>query len=245
MNDDDMNASGLNGGDGPAHIEITPPAGSSAGGGEQIASAAAAPAGVPTGSAAPRSFPEHYKLLFGAFCVLIGSMAVWQRAHVFGMEVEGDEMISGNLLTILSGYCVLIGFLNIMHGRMAGMLAAFLTALAALYFGLPGMYKTYTHDAFVTEAEIAEYISSVKTGDGDRIPQRFADHGLTFPSEAIKGFKTKQDKWYYVMGQFAPGPIFTTMGGFLMLWVFAGAIFGGKKKKGGSEPPPSARRRRR
>jgi hypothetical protein len=234
MNNDDMNEN-----DGPAHIEITPPDDSSAGRGGQMA---AAPAAAP---AAPRSFPQHYKLLFGAFCVLIGSMAVWQRAHVFGVDVEGEEMISGNLLTILSGYCVLIGMLNIMHGRLAGMLAAFLTALAALYFGLPGMYRTYTHDAFVTEGEIAEYISSVKSGEGERIPKRFEDLGMSFPSETITNFKTKQDKWYYVMGQFAPGPIFTSIGGFLLLWVFAGAIFGGKKKSSSGAPPPAARRRRR
>jgi hypothetical protein len=235
-NDEDMNSgAGVNGGDGASHMEVAPPPGGDY--------AAEVPTAQPVAEG-PRSFPQHYKLLFGAFCVLIGSMAVWQREHVFGVEIEGNEMISGNLLMILSGYCVLVGILNIMNGRLAGMLAAFLTGIAALYFGLPGIWNTYGHDAFLTHAEIDTYFNSVSSGEGEKIPLRFAEQGLPFPSEAIKKFKTENDKWYYTIGQIAPGPIFSTLGGFLMIFVFAGAVFGGKKK-GGSEPPPTARRRRR
>jgi len=239
MNDDDMNASGMNDGDGPSHIEVTPTEALPSGG-DEMAAAPQAPA-----AAGPRSFPQHYKLLFGAFCVLIGSLAVWQRAHVFGVEVEGDEMISGNLLTILSGYCVIVGILNIVTGRLAGMRAAFLTGIAALYFGLPGIWNTYGHDAFLTHSEVDVYFNSVKSGGDVKIPLRFAEQGLTFPGETIQRFTTEQDKWYFTLGQIAPGPIFTTFGGFLMLWVFAGAMFGGKKKGGSEPPPPTSRRRRR
>ena len=220
--------------DGPTqHVEVAPPADEDAAGGPP-------PAAAPSG---PRSYPQHYRLLFGAFCVMMGGMAVWQREHVFGMEIEGEDMISGNLLMILGGYSVLVGALNILTGRLAGMLAAFLCGLTALYFGIPGILATSSQDAYVSLSDIDTYISSEETAR--KIPDRFKQGTVEFPEKTIEGFTTKQDSWYYVIGQYAPGPIYTTLGGFLLIWVFAGAMFGGKKKSGGSEPPPAARRRRR
>ena len=69
--------------------------------------------------------------------------------------------------------------------------------------------------------------------------------GLFEFTAVFDGFTTKQQTWYYFIGQWAPGPLMTSLGGLLMLWVFFGAIVGGKKKKTEPEPPPAARRRGR
>lgn len=214
----------------PTHIEVEPPV---------AAVEPPPPMAAPAGPPPPRAFPQHYKLLFGAFCVLIGSMAVWEREHVFGVKIEGDEMISGTLLTILGGYSVIVGVLNIMQGRMAGMLGAFMTGVLALYFGAPKIWNTFDQDRFVGLNEIGAYIEE------QEIPQRFTEQGLEFPTAVFDGFTTKQQTWHYFIGQWAPGPLMTSLGGLLMLWVFFGAIVGGKKKKTEPEPPPAARRRGR
>ncbi|MHC4937858.1 MAG: hypothetical protein ACYTHK_02680 [Planctomycetota bacterium] len=216
--------------EGPTHIEVEPPA---------AAQEPPPPAAPVAGPPPPRAFPQHYKLLFGAFCVLIGSMAVWEREHVFGMEIEGEVMISGTILTVLAGYSVIVGILNIMQGRLAGMLAAFMTGVMALYFGIPAMIGTFNHDRFIALNEITEF------REQQAIPKRFTDKGLEFPGEVFEKFTTQQDAWKYVIGQYAPGPIMTTFGGLLMIWVFLGAMFGGKKKKAEPEPAPSSRRRGR
>jgi len=214
----------------PTHVEVEPPS---------LGSEPPPPAAPVAAAAPPRAFPQHYRLLFGSFCVLIGAMTVWEREHVFGATIEGEDMISGTLLTILAGYSVIVGALNIMHGRLAGMLAAFMTGVLALYFGIPGIWGTWRHEQFIALNEVNQYIEK-KT-----IPERFAENpDLEFPKEVFESFTSKQDTWKYVMGQFAPGPLWTTFGGALLLWVFLSAMFGGKKKKE-PEPAPSRRRGRR
>jgi len=217
---------------GPTHIEVEPPA---------LESDAPPPA-APAAGGPPRAFPQHYRLLFGAVCVFFGAMTVWERAHVFGAEIEGEAMISGTILMILSGYSILVGVLNILQGRLAGMLAAFMTGVLALYFGIPAMFGTYRHDGFITLGEIQEYIDTKEAEQ--TIPERFVSNpDVTFPKATFDKFTTKQDAWKYVIGQYAPGPLMTTFGGGLLIWVFLGAMFGGKKGK--SEPEPQTSRVRR
>jgi len=212
----------------PTHIEVEPPA---------LENEPPPPSAPPAGGP-PRAFPQHYNLLFGAFCVLIGSMAVWERAHVFGAEIEGEATHAGSILMVLAGYSVLVGVLNIMQGRLAGMLAAFMTGVLALYFGIPGIVRTFDQPRCLGFDEIGAYVAE------EKIPERFVNEGIEFPAKALSSISTWQGKFRYFIGQFGPGPFLATAGGALLIWVFLGAMFGGKKKKE-PEPQPTARRRGR
>jgi len=218
---------------GPHHIEVAPPV------------ADDEPPPPPQAAPGVRNVPQHFSLLFASFCVLVGALSVWERAHVFGMKIEGPDKLAGAFLLTLSGYATLIGTLNVLQGRLRGMLATFTCAFFALYFGIPAIVATDGHSAFLRPDEIKDY---VKSADGEMplIPDRFAAEDITFPAEALKGLsKSWQAPYKYWIGQFAPGPLLVTFGGFLIIWVFLKGMFGGKKKAEPAPAPSSGRRRRR
>ena len=222
-------------GAGPQHIEVAPPV------------ASEEPPAVPAGPAGPRNLPQHFSLLFGCFCVLVGSMAVWERAHVFGATVEGDEKLAGAILFALAGYSTIIATLNVMQGRLRGMLAMFTTAFFALYFGIPALLDTYKADGFVTGEEIEQHQAARKADGTPPIPDRFLKPGsVPYPMAAIdKVPPSWQGPLRYIVGQYGPGPIMTTFGSALLIWVFLKGMFGGKKKSEPAPAPSRGRSRRR
>jgi len=149
---------------GPHHIEVAPPM------------AVDAPPPVPAGPPGVRNVPEHFSLLFGIVCVFVGAMSVWEREHIFGMEIEGPDKIAGAILLALAGYSGIIGILNVLQGRMRGVVAMFTTAFFALYFGIPAIIGTYNTDGFVTMEEF----KAVQTASDSRqpvpVPDRFSVH---------------------------------------------------------------------
>ncbi|MHC4954546.1 MAG: hypothetical protein ACYTGZ_11715 [Planctomycetota bacterium] len=222
-------------GAGMAHIEVAPPVAEEAG-----------PPPPPPPSAGPRSFPQHFSLLFASILCLIGTMSVWEREHIYGMEVEGLEMLSGSFLMALAGYAAVMGVLNILQGRLRGMLATVTLAFFTLYFGIPKIMDTQDQDMFLGMNEIEDYIGS-RTGTTPVVPERFQAENLEFPKEALDKLEEGvwQDKYKFMVGQYAPGPLLTVFGGALIFLVFIKGIFGGKKKKEPAPPPAAARRRRR
>ena len=213
----------------PTHIEVAPPASDDA----------PPPAQPP--QAGPRTLPQHFSLLFANFVVFVGAISVWEREHVFGMEIEGPEMLSGAFLLALGGYATIVSILNIMQGRLRGMMATLSVCFFALYFGFPAMKATYEHPAFLTSDEVADY-RMPENDAAPQIPDRFtSDETLEFPSEALDAMpQTWQTPYKFMLGQYAPGPLLTVFGGLLIAWVFLKGIFGGKKKE--PTPAPSAAR---
>jgi len=218
----------------PTHIEVAPPA------------AEDAPPPPPPQQAGPRSLPQHFSLLFANFVVFIGAISVWEREHVFGMEIEGPEMLSGAFILALAGYATIVSILNIVQGRLRGMLATLSVCFFALYFGIPAIKTTFEHPAFVTATEVDEFKAS--EGNPNRvIPDRFtADSKYEFPAETIDAMPTTwQTPYKYMVGQYAPGPLLTVFGGLLIAWIFLKGIFGGKKKEPAPAPSASRSGRRR
>ena len=216
---------------GPQHVEVAPPV------------ADEAPPPPPPAMAGPRNVPQHFSLLFGCICVLVGAFGVWEREHVFGAEIEGTEKLAGAILIALAGYSSLIGAMNVLQGRLRGMMAMFSTAFFALYFGIPALNATYAADGTVTMDEIKAYHKASDAGGVPPVPDRFREPGnVPFPAVAIEGVsRSWQGPMKYFIGQFAPGPIMTVFGGLLLIWVFLKGIFGGKKK---AEPAPAPSRGR-
>jgi len=218
----------------PTHIEVAPPA------------ADDAPPPAPPQQAGPRTMPQHYSLLFACFTVFIGAISVWEREHVFGAEVEGPAMISGAFLMALAGYATIIGIINILQGRLRGVMATMALCFFALYFSIPALNSTYQNEAFVTFGEISEY-KETQDAPNPIIPDRFNENAdLTFPAETLDAMPmTWQTPYKYGIGQFAPGPLMTLFGGILIAWVFLKGIFGGKKKEPAPAPSSSRSGRRR
>lgn len=104
---------------------------------------AAAPAPAPAAPAGPRVFPQHYTLLFGTLAVALGSLLVWERAAVCGVDVAGTQMIRGSILLLLGTYSAIVAILNILQGRLRVGSAA-LTGLLALYFTIEHIVKRIT-----------------------------------------------------------------------------------------------------
>lgn len=198
-------------------VAETAPVDSPAGSAPSAGSSAAALEGdtpsspAPTG---PRVFPQHYSLLFGSVVVLVGAMSVWERAHVFGVDVSGSQMISGTLLIAMALYCVIVGVINIITGRLRGMFAAFLTGVFALYLSIKGYMRTLGAEAVVNE-------------DGETLVRGFLSREeiKTLPGE--HSFQTDLTTW---ISQFGPGVWITLIGGILITLVFLKAIVGGGKK---------------
>jgi len=184
----------------------------------------------------PRTFPQHYTLLFGSILVMVSGLAVWERAHVFGAEVTGLQMISGTFLFAFGLYTALVGMLNIMHGRLRGMMAAFIGGAAALYFGIKKAIATFGADRCLGLNEINEYIA------GKQIPNRapFDANPELFPTAVLESFTDKKEVYSYYLGQFAPGIWISILGGMLIVWVFLKAFMPSKK----AEPAPAPSRGR-
>jgi hypothetical protein len=182
----------------------------------------APPPPAPTG---PRVFPQHYSILFGSVVVLVGAMSVWERAHVFGVDVSGPQMISGTLLIAMALYCVIVGVINIITGRLRGMFAVFLTGVFALYLSIKGYMRTLDADAVVSEG-------------GETLVRGFLsrDQIKTLPGE--HSFQLDLTTW---VSQFGPGVWITLIGGILITLVFLKAIVGGGKK--GEAAPAAASNR--
>lgn len=218
----------------PTHIEVAPPATDDG------------PPPPPPSQAGPRTLPQHFSLLFANFVVFVGAISVWEREHVFGMEIEGPEMLTGAFMLALAGYATIVSILNIMQGRLRGMLATLSVCFFALYFGVPALFATHNHDAALTMGEISAYKDSEGATE-QVIPDRFKnDPKLTFPAETIDALPaTWQTPIRVYCGQHAPGPVLTVFGGLLILWVFLKGIFGGKKKEPAPAPSSKSGRRRR
>jgi hypothetical protein len=106
----------------------------------EAAGGAAQPA--PAEAAGPRVFAQHYSILLGSSLVLVGAITVWEREHVFGKEVRGPDMISGAFLLAMAVYTLVVGALNVVGGRLRGMLAAFVTGIASIYLAVGKMIAT-------------------------------------------------------------------------------------------------------
>jgi hypothetical protein len=96
----------------------------------------------PAEPAGPRVFPQHYSILLGASLVLVGAFTVWEREHVFGKEIRGPDMISGAFLLAMALYTLVVGMLNVVGGRLRGMLGAFVTGVASIYLAVGKMIDT-------------------------------------------------------------------------------------------------------
>jgi predicted small integral membrane protein len=184
----------------------------------------------------PRTFPQHYTLLFASVMVAVAAMAVWERAHVFGKDIVGHPSgIAGTFLLTMGAYGVIIGMLNILQGRLRGMMAAFVTGVAALYFGIKAFVRTLNHDGCLGLNEIKNFVN-----DPAAIPQRFADDAsLVFPKDALSSFEDHKEIYSYWVGQFGPGVWWSIVGGALIVLVFLKAFMPAKK----AEPAPAPRSR--
>jgi hypothetical protein len=181
-------------------------------------------------------FPQHYTILFGAVMVFVGAISVWERERIFGGVVIGSDTITGSFLLAMAIYTALVGVLNIVEGRLKGMLGAFVTGVTALWFGLRALVRTLNRPEFLSFSEIGDYTEK------QAIPERFAEGG--FPADALAEVTTRQEQFYSWLGQIAPGVWWTVLGGILIVLVFLKALFGGGKKKAPA-PAPSPRRRGR
>ena len=177
----------------------------------------AAPTGgeaPPPGPPGPRAFPQHFSILLGASFVFVASQTYWERPHVFGTATPGTWMHSGTFLMALSLYVGLVGIINILQGRLAGMLSAFVLGIASLYLGIKKYMQTIDQDAFLSRPDIKE----------------------------LDSIETWQDVWKHWFGQFGPGVFLSIVGGTLIVMVFVKALF--PSKKAAAPAPSPRRRRR-
>ncbi|MEE8106512.1 MAG: hypothetical protein V3T86_13330 [Planctomycetota bacterium] len=198
------------------------PMGDAGGFGEvPVAAAADAGTGEPAAPqevrlAPPRSFPQHFSLLFASTMIVIGCATDWHRKEVFGDDLQGIEMISGAFLMAFAAYSIFIGFLNILQGRLRGMGSAFMTGFLAIFFSLKTIGRTMAAEA---------------NPDGDALGWR-----------AYKDIKagTVQDQFTGFIGQIGPGALLALVGGLIIIMVFIKAML----PKSAEAPAPSSRRRR-
>ena len=192
----------------------------------------------PAAPAGPSTFPQHYTLLFGSILVMVSGLAVWERAHVFGVEVSGLQMISGTFLFAFGLYTALVGMLNILHGRLRGMMASFITGAAGLFLGIKAAFRTYAQGLHLEHGEIAAFLKTQAIPDRDP----FASDPTSFPNAALEKLQTQQEVIYYWLGQWGPGIWLSILGGSLIVWVFLKAFLPSKKAK--PAPAPSRARGR-
>jgi len=202
--------------------------------------------GAPPPLAGPRRYPQHYSLLFGAVAIFIGALSVWERTPVFPVEVRGTATISGAFLMAIAGYCVLVGMLNIVIGRLQGMLASFIAAASALFFGIGALLRTLSAGqvwnsandlvarGFLDVGRIKEILKQQRIFQATA-EQAQTGHTATYIEPSV------QDGINAWLGQIGPGVWLTLLGGVIILFVFLKAIFGCKKKA----PAAAASTRRR
>lgn len=194
---------------------------------------------APPAPAGPRAFPQHYTLLLGSVMCMVASLVIWERAHVFGQDVRGIDMISGSFLFAMALYGVIVAILNIQHGRLRGMMSSFITGAAALYIGIKKALATFGQDMFLTKSEISAYVTKKV------IPERapFDAAPDLFPKGTLDQFTDHKEVWGYFLGQYAPGVWWSILGGLLIVFVFLKAFMPSKKAE--PAPPPTRGRRRR
>ncbi len=169
----------------------------------------------------PRSFPQHFSLLFAASMIFIGCLSVWHRAPVFAQERAGSSMISGSFLLALSFYSIILGLLNVLQGRLRGMGSAFMLGILSLYFAFKTMMLTLGQEAVE--------IGGVKLTTG-------------WVAYSDINAETFQDKVTGFIGQLGPGMLLTMLGGFIIIFVFIKAMMPTGQAQ--PTPPPRTRRRR-
>ena len=186
----------------------------------------------------PRTFPQHYTLLLGFVFLLVGSISIWEREHIFGKDISGTTMISGTFLLAMAIYGILVSVLNIVHGRLRGMLAAFVTGVGALYLGIKAAFATFNQPLHLALGEINRYM------DGKTLPDRapFDKNPELFPAEVFDTMSDQKEVWGYWLGQWGPGVWWTTLGGAMIAFIFLKAFFP-SKKAAEAAPPPRRRRR--
>jgi hypothetical protein len=156
--------------------------------------AEALPVAAPAAEAGPRVFPQHYALLFGHVACVLGFLGVWERAEHFGTEVRGTAMISASVVGLYAVYGTIVGVLNILHGRLRGMLSAFFTGFLATLFAFQALQRTWRHETYRSFGTVQEDVGS---------------------------FFGAARAW---VGQFGPGALLTFAGGIIVLSVFVKAF---------------------
>ncbi len=150
----------------------------------------------------PRVFPQQYTMLFANTCILVGALTVWERHHVTGQpDLYGFVSIGGAFVMAASAYCVLVGIVGLISGRMR-LGSSLLSSFFALYFAILSMLRVYRLDGFL------EY------GDFKAPPHNLGAQG------AINS----------VLSQFGPGHYLNLLGGAVILSMFIKAMFFSKKK---------------
>lgn len=149
---------------------------------------------APAVEAGPRVFPQHYALLFGHVACVLGFFGVWERAEHFGTEVRGTAMISASVVGLYAVYGTVVGVLNILHGRLKGMLSAFFTGFLATLFAFQALQRTWRHENYRAFGTV---------------------------QEEVGGFFQAVRAWF---GQFGPGALLTLAGGIIVLSVFVKAF---------------------
>ena len=199
-------------------------------------------------SAGPRVFPQHFSLLFGATAVFVGAISTWERTPVFAMEVNGAQTIAGVFLMAVAGSCMIVGALNIVTGRLQGMLAAFVAGCAGLFFGIRALLRTIGAGK-VWAAEGVEVARGWLGKDDLRavIENTRIDHAKIEQAMGV-GDGTydpagARDAINAMLSQIAPGVWLTLLGSVIIVLVFVKAVFGGKKQP--APAPAKSRRGRR
>ena len=169
----------------------------------------------------PRSFPQHFSLLFASSMIFIGCLSVWHRAPVFLQERTGSSMISGSFLLAVSFYSIIVALLNVLQGRLRGMGSAFLLGILSLYFAFKTMVLTMGQEAVE--------INGVQVTTG-------------WVAYADTKAETFQGKVTGFIGQLGPGMLLTMLGGFIIILVFIKAMMPTGQAQ--PTPPPRTRRRR-
>jgi hypothetical protein len=165
----------------------------------------------------PRAFPQHFSLLFASTMIVIGCATDWHREAVFGDDLEGLEMISGSFLMAFAAYSILIGFLNILQGRLRGMGSAFVTGFLAIFFSLKTIGRT---------------MGAVKNDLGGAGWRAYGDIKADTVQDQVNGY----------IGQIGPGALLALVGGLIIISVFIKAMLPNKAAQ--AAPAPSSRRRR-
>ena len=109
----------------------------------------------PESTTGPRTFPQQYTMLFGCVLVLIATLSVWEREHVFGKDIRGTDMISGCFLLAFALHSTIIQILGLVQARLK-LLATFMTGFLALYLGVPAFLRTGQQEAFKSLDELKE-----------------------------------------------------------------------------------------
>ena len=120
--------------------------------------------------AGPRTFPQQYTMLLGCVLVLVASLSVWEREHVFGKDISGTDMISGCFLLAFALHSTIIQILGLVQGRLK-LLATFMTGFLALYFGVPAYLRTSRQEAFKSLDQLKESADTFQDAAGAWVGQ--------------------------------------------------------------------------